>query len=139
MPSGKRSCLLSDSSLHSPIPHSHPSAIKQHSPARSQTECNTKQPHSPHFHSAGMGRSRVAQNLQVGHTEIKRVFCPSREGLKRGMSFIKCKTGIQARSQLKASLDLARSNGRKAAQDHTIIRTQSTSPNCTQGATAYPA
>lgn len=55
------------------------------------------------------------------------------------MSFIKCKTGIQAHSQLKASLDLARSNGRKAAQDHTIIRTQSTSPNCTQGTTAYPA
>ena len=73
MRSGKRSCLLSASSLHSPLLHSHPSAIKQHSPARSQTESKTKQPHSPHFHSAEMGRARVAQDLQVGQAEINRV------------------------------------------------------------------
>lgn len=58
---------------HTLLLHSHPSAIKQHSPARSQTESKTKHPHSLHFHSAEMGRSRVAQDPQVGQAEINRV------------------------------------------------------------------
>lgn len=69
----------------------------------------------------------------------QRVSCPSREGLKRVMPFIKMQGRDTSHSQSKASLELARSNRRKATRDRAIVRTQSTSPNRTQGATAHPA
>lgn len=69
----------------------------------------------------------------------QRVSCPSREGLKRGMPFIKMQgREIQAHIQSKASLGLARSNRRNTTHGHASIRTQSTSPNCTRGTTVYP-
>lgn len=93
MLSGKRSCLLSASSLHSPLLHSHPSAIKQHSSARSQTESKTKAPTQPPLPFSRNGplqgspgsTSRPDRNKQ----SKQRVSCPSREGLKSVMSFIK--------------------------------------------------
>lgn len=47
----------------------------------------------------------------------QRVSCPSREGLKRAMAFIKMQ-GRDTSSQSKASLELARSNRRRATRVH---------------------